>query len=187
MTTEPIRNLAKIKQMYEHLAKGSDRNALLFKLGINSILRVSDMLCLRYCDIFEPNGTPHKYLTLTEMKTKNSKKIRLNKGTLEALTDFCDKYELENDDWIFFSLRNPAKHIDYTVSWKFLTKAAKYCNIHHFGNHSMRKTYASYIYSKTKDLALLRKMLGHKSSQVTLRYIGVEQTEIDKAYQEFEL
>lgn len=48
---EPIRNKKEIKKVEEFLATQSQRNLLLFTLGINSGLRISDMLALNVGDV----------------------------------------------------------------------------------------------------------------------------------------
>ena len=66
MTVEPIRDKKKVKQMYEYLLSDSDRNALLFKLGINTILRVSDLLKLKVNNIYTPDMKPKEHLCIRE-------------------------------------------------------------------------------------------------------------------------
>lgn len=55
------------------------------------------------------------------------------------------------------------------------------------GTHSMRKTFGYHHYKKYKNIALLQKIFNHSSPQITLRYIGVEQDEIDDSYLNFVL
>ncbi len=48
---EPIRKKEYIKQVEDYLAKTSKRNRLIFAFGINTGLRVSDILALNISDI----------------------------------------------------------------------------------------------------------------------------------------
>ena len=43
------------------------------------------------------------------------------------------------------------------------------------------------FYKKTKDIAMLQKLFNHSSPSITLAYIGIEQDEIDEAYDDFEI
>ena len=55
------------------------------------------------------------------------------------------------------------------------------------GTHTMRKTFGYHHYQKFKDVAILQKIFNHSSPQVTLRYIGIEQDQIDESYTNFVL
>jgi len=188
MTVEPIRNLEDIERLYIKLRDSQNlRNALLFRLGCNTILRIGDLLRIRYSDIFAKNGDYRHYLRLNEAKNGKMKKVPLNGKIRSLITEYVDHYELTNDDWIFFSYRNPRNHIDRVTAWKHLKKAARSIGIENFGTHSMRKSLAYHVYRKTKNIALVMSMLNHSRPSVTMRYLGIEQDEIDEAYGNFEL
>ena len=68
-----------------------------------------------------------------------------------------------------------------------LRDAAQKSGVAKFGTHSMRKTLAYNIYNKTKDLALVMRILNHSDPEYTLRYIGIEQSNLDEAYEEFSI
>ena len=53
------------------------------------------------------------------------------------------------------------------------------------GTHTMRKTFGYHHYQKFKDVAMLQKIFNHSSPQITLRYIGIEQDQIDESYSNF--
>ena len=79
MKTEPIRKVGKVKQIIKYLDKHCyPRDSLLFRMGVNTALRISDLLKLRYCDIIAENGDFLQYVDLREQKTKKAKKIALN-------------------------------------------------------------------------------------------------------------
>ena len=54
-----------------------------------------------------------------------------------------------------------------------------------FGTHTMRKTFGYHHYKKYKDVAMLQKIFNHSSPRVTLRYIGIEQDQIEESYNNF--
>ena len=183
MSVEPIRSIKKIRKMISHMEdKYSKRDALLFRMGINTILRVGDILSLRYCDIYDENGDFRRYLILSEQKTKKEKKIKLNDKIREEIDSYCRHFELDSDDYIFMSHRSPDAPLDRIQAWRILKQAAKECGIDNFGTHSMRKTLAYQIYKETKNLALVMHMLNHQSSKQTMRYIGINQDEMDNVY-----
>jgi integrase len=191
MQVQPIKNENKIKLMLEYLKnKGNKRDPLLFLFGINTGLRIKDILNLKVKSLFDIDGNLKEYLDLFESKTmrrstRHLKQIRLNSVIRPALVDYVKYYELEPNDWIFFSLRTPSLPLDRICAYTMLRDAARKCGINKFGTHSMRKTLAYNIYNKTKDLALVMKMLNHQNPEHTLRYIGVEQQNLDEAYEIF--
>ena len=185
MTVEPIRSRRKIKQLISHMEDNYTwRDTLLFRTGINTILRVGDLLRLRYCDVFDEKGRFRRYLVLRENKTKKEKKIPLNTKIRKAIKEYCEHYELEGEDHLFFSYKDPSRPIDRIRAWRILKKAASECGIENMGSHSMRKTLAYHIYKETKNIVLVMHMLNHQSSKQTLSYIGVTQDSMDNVYKD---
>lgn len=77
MTVEPIRDKDSIKKMFYYLNGKDKKYGLLFKCGLNTGLRISDILPLRVKDIFNDNGTFKDYLVIKEKKTgKEKNKIK---------------------------------------------------------------------------------------------------------------
>jgi len=170
--------------------KGNMRDPLLLKFGLNTGLRIKDILGLKVKYLFNGGGELKEYLDLFESKTikrrnRVLKKIRLNSKIRPVLAEYVEYYELEDDDYLFFSFKDPSRAIDRIRAYVILRQAAVYAGVENFGTHSMRKTLAYNVYTKTKDLALVMKMLNHKDPDHTLRYIGVDQHNIDSAYEEF--
>ena len=66
---------------------------------------------------------------------------------------------------------------DFKIEWTDLPEKV--------GTHTMRKTFGYHHYKKFKDIAILQKIFNHSSPQVTLRYIGIEQDQIDESYTNF--
>ena len=187
MTVEPIRLKSKITLMYDVLKEQNDRNAMVFKFGINTILRVSDIITIKIADVMDESGVIRDYVQLREQKTKNYRKIRINAELDRSLIEYINDWKLQLDDWLFPSFRSPHLHIDRVTTWKFLKKASEEAQIENFGTHSMRKTLAYHIYSQTKNISLVMKMLNHTNPAVTMRYIGISQDMIDRAYEDFSL
>ena len=170
--------------------KGNMRDPLLLKFGLNTGLRIKDILGLKVKYLFNGGGELKEYLDLFESKTikrrnRVLKKIRLNSKIRPVLAEYVEYYELEDDDYLFFSFNDPSRAIDRIRAYVILRQAAVHAGVENFGTHSMRKTLAYNVYTKTKDLALVMKMLNHKDPDHTLRYIGVDQHNIDSAYEEF--
>ena len=190
MTVQPIKDKRKLQRMLKVLEDDNPRNALLFRVGLNTILRIQDILDLKVNNIFHDDGRFRLYLSLFERKTRKNKSrqmknIKLNSLLRKELKEYVEFFELTSEDYIFFSLLDPDKNLDRVQAWRILKRAADKVGIENFGTHSMRKTLAWTIYKQTKDISLVMIMLNHNSPKTTLRYLGITQESIDKTYEEF--
>lgn len=180
---QPIRDREQIEKVKQILKARSTRDYLLFVFGINSALRISDILSLRKKDVVTGE------VTITEEKTGKRKQFPLNGAIMAILADYLPT--LNNDEFLFKSRqanRNGDKVISRQQAYTILTKAFKLAGINeNCGSHTMRKTFGYWNYKQFKDVAMLQKILNHSSPSVTLRYIGIEQDEIDNMYNSFEL
>lgn len=174
---EPIRDIKKIEQIKIQLKNNSERNYVLFELGINTGLRISDILKLRVKDVKN-----NKYILLIEQKTQKHRKILITKSIRKILNNYTKK--MKSTDYLFRSEKseNPISRIQ---AYRIIRTACDSLKIRHIGTHSLRKTFGYHFYQKTKDVALLQCILNHSSPDVTLRYIGVTQDIIDKSLTKF--
>ncbi len=171
---QPIKSTEDIAKMKKALY---GRDLLLFTFGINSSLRISDILALKVGDV-----RGQSMLVLTEKKTEKRKQIRLNQSILSAVEALVPA-TASDDDWLFPSKRNPSKALDRTQAWRILNRAAKRAGVDiSIGTHTMRKTFAWHAYQNGTDLALLMRVLNHSSQRETLRYLGIEQEELNDVY-----
>lgn len=191
MSVQPVKDRNKLSRMLEYLElKGNKRDPLLLKFGLNTGLRINDILRLKVKHLFDSNGDLKEYLDLFESKTikrrnRKLKQIKLNSFIRPELISYVEYYGLEPNDWIFFSLRDPSRPLDRVRAWSVLKDASMRAGIAKFGTHSMRKTLAYNVYNETKDLALVMRLLNHNDPDHTLRYIGVVQQDLDAAYERF--
>ena len=186
--TEPLRKKEQVLKFIKFLEDNySKRDAMIFRMGVNTILRIGDLLKLKYSDVFDEYDEYRKYLVLKENKTGKPKKIPLNGKIRKHLRDYCVHYSLTDDDPLFFSYRIPTKAVDRTWVWRIFDEAAKRQKIQNFGTHTMRKTLAYHTYQKTKDIGLVMKMLNHSNPAQTMTYIGIDQKKIDGAYRDVDL
>lgn len=64
-------------------------------------------------------------------------------------------------------------------AYGILSESAKELGLDAIGTHSLRKTFGYWVYKDTKDVAALQKLFNHSSPEETLRYIGIEQDNVD--------
>lgn len=180
---EPIRDKDDIERMKDYMRNWNPRNYLLFVFGLNSGLRVSDLLQLKKRDVM---GT---HVIVQEMKTRKEKPFYIN----STLRRSIDKYakNLKDYDYLFTSNKKDPngkpRPISRGQAWKILNKCARQCGLVRIGTHSMRKTFGYHMYKKDKNVAALMELFNHSSPDITLRYIGINQDEKDTAMANFGL
>ena len=178
-TVEPIKEIDDIKQIEKNLSKQSYRDLLLFTLGINSGLRISDILRLNIKDVKNKN-----YISLTEKKTGKSKKFAINKK-LQIMFKKYTKGKYDNEPLFKTKFNN---RMDRIRAYHIINRACEEVNSEiHAGTHTLRKTFGYHHYKQFKDIAMLQKIFNHSTPDTTLRYIGIEQDEINDAYIKFVL
>jgi integrase len=181
MTVEPIRNKAKIKQMYNYLNGKNTKYGLLFRFGLNTGLRISDILPIKVKDIFNSNWCFKDYLILNEKKTGKEKKIMLNKILRSTIQSYVKSEKLSFDNYLFYSQKGT--HIGRVQAYRILKEAAEITGIENFGTHSLRKTWGYWTYKVSRyNIGLIMDTFNHSSVRITLRYIGVNQDQKDELY-----
>lgn len=173
-TAQPIRNREDIERIKNELESPRDR--LLFTLGINTGLRISDLLALRVGDM---RGQDH--VTLKEKKTGKTKRLHLNDASKTAINALVPP-TAKNDDWLFPS-RKGTEPISRVQAFRILNDAAKRAGMKESVScHSLRKTFGMFAYRNGADLAVLQSLFNHASQRVTLRYIGIEDDQVKDVY-----
>ena len=174
---EPIRNKKDIQKVEKILSKQSNRDLLLFVMGTNCGLRISDILRLNVGDV--RNKT---HIQLTEKKTGKFKKFPINSKLKPLLDEFIQ--DRNNDELLFLS--HWGNRLDRVTAYYTIKNACKQAGIQDkIGTHSMRKSFGYHHYQQFKDVVILQKIFNHSCPQITLRYIGIEQDEIDYSYNNF--
>jgi integrase len=78
--------------------------------------------------------------------------------------------------------------LDRSQVYRVLNEACSATGVNaNIGTHTMRKTFGYHHYKQFKDVAMLQMIFNHSSPNITLRYIGIDQDEIDESYNAFEL
>ena len=176
---DPIRNKEYINAVKRVLRESGSRNLLLFLLGINTGLRVSDLLNLKVRDVKDKDS-----VQIREKKTRKKKKFPIPS---EIRLFICEYVQNKAPSRYLFKSRKSNKPISRVQAYRIIKDACEVLGIYHTGTHSLRKTFGYHFYKKTKDIAMLQKILNHSSQDITLRYIGVTQEVIDDNLKMFTL
>ena len=174
---EPIKKKSDLRKVEKYLFKKNKRDFLLFEFGINMGLRISDILKLNIENVKGKN-----YICLYEQKTSKYKQIPINPKIKFLIKNYIKN---KNDETPLFSTIN-GNRMDRITAYRILNNACKETGLKiNIGTHTLRKTFGYHFYKKFKDIIMLQKIFNHSTPNVTLRYIGIEQDEINKKYMKF--
>lgn len=186
-TSQPIREKDELQKFMEYYEKTrpSKRNYAMIILGLHTALRISDILTLRWKDVYDFNENHYrKHLFIQEKKTGKLNVIALNKHVRIALTKFrTERMDARPDDYIFTKNTNYHSPLSRSQAFRIIKKAAEGALLEeHISCHSLRKTFGYHAWKQGTPPALLMDIYNHSSYRVTKRYLGIEQDERDSIF-----
>ena len=178
---QPIRDLKKIETIKKLLKQQNLRDYCLFVVGINSGLRISDLLKLTISDVIDGNKLKDR-IRLREKKTNKFKDFPLSDNAKSALKEYLKTREYAANEPLIISRKNKG-FLLRQQAYKIINNVAKEVSIKEkIGTHTLRKTFGYHAYNNGYDITLIQKLFNHSSPSVTLRYIGITQDELDDVY-----
>lgn len=186
-TTQPIKNREKLTAFrnYYRDVEYKPRNYAMIVLGLNSALRIGDILTLRWSDVYHPQYHKYrKHISIVEQKTGKTNVLALNRPCLESLELWRQTLtRFYSEDYIFASQKGPHAPISRSQAFRIIKKAAGRCGLDsHISCHSLRKTFGYYAWQDGVPPALLMSIYNHSSFEITKHYLGIDQTEKDQVY-----
>jgi integrase len=157
-------------QMGGHL-----RDLALFNLAIDSKLRGCDLVSLRVQDVWH-SGQVASRAIIMQQKTARPVQFEITEQTRVALAAWIHDQKLKPDDYLFPSRVKSAPHLSRRQYARLLKSWLEDIGLDPdlYGTHSLRRTKASMIYRRTKNLRAVQLLLGHAKIESTIRYLGVE-------------
>lgn len=199
---EPIKDVATINRISDYLRENNRyRDNMLFIVGINFGLRVSDLRELRFADIIDDNMCFRASFPVFERKTREKRKkkinriITVNQAAKDAITEYLQHTQgVSRADYLFRSESNRGGEKPLTPKSidRILKGIGEDLELDiKMSTHTLRKTFC-YHQMKIADndprkLLLLQKILNHSSASQTLDYIGITPEEISAAYTDLNL
>lgn len=175
---QPIRDTEIISDIKKRLLKEKNkRNYILFEVGINTGLRISDILKLRVRDLKKDK------LYMVEIKTKKQKEFEMNLTVRRELLSLLK--ESSDNEFLIKSRQGVNKPITRNMAYKIINQITDPYGLVGIGTHTLRKTYGYLFYKQTNDIAMLQKIFNHSEPSFTLRYIGITQDTINEATRRF--
>ena len=171
------------------------RNKMMFLIGINLSLRASDLCGLRYNFFMKEDGEFKNSYSLQPKKTKKTGKfvkLYFNEVVKKAITNYTEKYPIEDMNEYLFKSRKGNAPISEHALWDIISKAAIEAGIErNIGSHSLRKTFGYWVWhnaeDKNKALVILQTIFNHSSPAVTGRYIGLTDNEVSNVFNSLDL
>jgi integrase len=162
-----IRVLLKLKKRYRDLA--------LFNLAIDSKLRACDLVKLRTSDVVLGESVLSR-ASILQQKTGQPVRFEITDQTRVAVQQWITTEKLRGDAWLFASRVRSEAHITTRQYARIVKAWVAMIGLDPsvYGTHSIRRTKASIIYKRTKNLRAVQLLLGHTKLESTVRYLGVE-------------
>ncbi|MEK4247608.1 tyrosine-type recombinase/integrase [Psychrobacillus sp. FSL K6-2684] len=175
---EPIKDPDQLDNLCEHLKSKNYRNYVMFMIGMNTGLRISDILKLKVSDVRNT-----EFIITTEIKTGKKKKVIISLPLKKVLDPFIEGKA--DNEYLIKSNKKTKKGAEKPISrqaaYMIIRDAARTIGFTgNVGTHTMRKTFGYHYYKKYKNLARLQKIFNHREEHITLVYIGVDQETIDR-------
>lgn len=183
-------------KLQENSKVNAERNSILFLVGIATGYRLQDIVDLTIGDIREAiqNGNfliqeKKQYNSwLTHIKENpNSKRKKPNKryAEIEPRSELeksiKDYVKGKKNSEYAFSSNGKYGYITAKSFSRVLKNIGEEIGIEHISGHSLRKTYATWLYEMTNDIVFVSKQLGHKSPETTMKYIGLDRKDKKRA------
>lgn len=166
------------------------RNKMLFLIGINLSLRISDLVALKWSFFFKEDMTFRDSYKIQPKKTKKTGKfvtLYFNDVVRKTILEYIEQYPIEDmDGYVFKSREGNGAVLERSV-WKIIVDAAKDAGIeHNVGTHSLRKTFGYHVWhnadDKEKALVMLMVIFNHASVATTKKYIGIMSEEVEDIF-----
>ncbi|MDQ0269884.1 tyrosine-type recombinase/integrase [Cytobacillus purgationiresistens] len=173
---DPIKDVESIDKIKRELKKQSQRDVLLFVLGINTGIRVSDLLFLKVKDLWEESAIK-EFLYIKDEKNNEVRAFYLNNSIRNELVRYMSLFNFCESDFIFKSKKNELP-ITRQQAYRIINNAAKKVGVTgKIGTHTLRKTFGYHAYRKGIAISILMSIYNHHTPAETLRYIGVNKND----------
>ena len=151
------------------------RDLALFNLAIDSKLRACDLVRTRVRDVAQGDQVAHRAIIL-QSKTNRPVRFEIASQARDAIQNWINDAELGPNQFLFPSIPRPGHHLSTRQYARIVRRwvAEIGLNPMEYGTHSLRRTKATLIYRRTKNLRAVQLLLGHSKLESTVRYLGIE-------------
>jgi integrase len=151
------------------------RELALFNLAIDSKLRGCDLVALRVCDVTQGGRVIPRAIVM-QRKTHRPVQFEITEPTRDAAATWIAQTHLKPEQYLFPSRTSTSPHLSTRQYARLVESwvASMGLNPAAYGTHSLRRTKATLIYRRTRNLRAVQLLLGHCKLENTVRYLGIE-------------
>jgi integrase len=151
------------------------RELALFNLAIDSKLRSCDLVRLRVRDVCQGSVVAARTMVM-QQKTQRPVQFELTEQTRESLVAWIRSAGIHSEDYLFPSRLHASPHLSTRQYARIVRGWIREIGLDAsaYGTHTLRRTKASLIYRRTKNLRVVQLLLGHTKLESTVRYLGIE-------------
>lgn len=184
--TIPIKEIKKIQDLKNYFYyKREYRNYALVTLGLNTALRISDILRLKWGDVYNFRENKfYKYVSVVESKTKKNNKIAMNTSIISALNTYKEELpQISAEQYLIKSRNGVNRALTRNRAYTIISEAAKSLDIEGvISCHSLRKTFGYQAWKQGIPPALLMSIYNHSSIEITKIYLSIDQDDKDDVF-----
>jgi site-specific recombinase XerC len=150
------------------------RELALFNLGIDNELRGCDLVALRVRDVCHGDQVASRAIVM-QHETQRPVQYEITQATRDALQAWIKQAALKPEDFLFPSRLHDSPHLGTRQYARIFGHWVDELDLDRaeYGTHSMRRTKATLIYRRTKNLRAMHLLLGHSKLASTVRYLGI--------------
>ena len=165
------------------------RNYCLIVMGLNTALRISDLLKLKWDNVYNfEHHVFRSHFLINEQKTSKNNYVTLNCNATDALRAYFNERHPTEHEFIFTKATCRRQPLNRVQAYRIVrTAAEETVQDEHISCHSLRKTFGYHVWKNGTPPALLMDVYNHSSYKVTQHYLGIEQDERDEIYMNLEL
>jgi integrase len=151
------------------------RELALFNLAIDSKLRACDLMALTVSDIAQ-SGRIQSRALIVQQKTGRPVQFEITGQTRQSVQSWIEKAQLQHHDYLFPSRVNGCPHLTRRQYARIVDRWVSEIGLDPalYGTHTLRRTKASLIYRRTKNIRAVQLLLGHTKIESTVRYLGID-------------
>ena len=190
-TSQPLKNKEDIQKLKNYFYRKKEyRNYPLITVGLNTALRISDILYLKWKDVYqEEQQNFYSHIYVKEQKTQKNTIILLNAAVKDALLLYKESLKLyEAEHYIFCGQKGNEKPISRVQAFRIIKDAVTDLGLgEQISCHSLRKTFGYQAWKAGTEPALLMTIFNHSSYDITKRYLCIDQDDKDQLFSKINL
>ncbi|WP_112180613.1 tyrosine-type recombinase/integrase [Paraliobacillus zengyii] len=169
-TVQPIKRIDQLEAMKQILHKRSKRDYCLFLIGINTGMRIYDLINIRVDQVMSQANEIHPYI---QKSSYLDPPIYFNQSLQALIHEVIEKSDLKREDFLFKSRKSKAP-ITRQQAYRIIHYAAEEAGIDEpIGMHTLRKTFGYHAYTNGIAISLIKKRLQHQTTTETRHYLGI--------------